>query len=249
MQLLPKQPRQFETTHWSLVVRAGHEGRSEESQRNALADLVRRYLPALRAHLIYRRRLGADAADEMLQAFVADKVLEQGLVGEARQQLGRFRVFLLAALDRFIVSQIRKQQAKKRFGAGSIPIDERFDIADESAPAPDGRIDIVWARQLLNQVLCRMRRECEASGRDDVWGVFEARLLDPILHQADPPGYEVLVARFKLASPAQASNVLMTGKRMFARSLRALIGEYERDEEQIEAEISELMAVLARARN
>jgi DNA-directed RNA polymerase specialized sigma24 family protein len=246
---VPTEPRQFETTHWSLVVRAGREGLNEESQRRALADLIRRYLPALRAHLMYRRRLEADAADDMLQAFVTEKVLEQGLVGEARQHLGRFRMFLLAAMDRFVVSQIRKQRAKKRSAPGSVPIDEHLDAADDSALAPDERIDIAWARELLNQALCRMRRECEVSGRSDVWGIFEGRLLNPILHQAEPIGYDGLVARFKLASPAQASNVLMTAKRAFARSLRELIGEYERNEEQIEAEISELMTVLSRARD
>jgi hypothetical protein len=79
-----------------------------------------------------------------------------------------------------------------------------------------------------------------------VWGVFEARLLGPLLHGAEPTDYEELVGRFGLASAAQASNVLMTGKRMFARIIRAVVGEYALGDEEIESEIRELYAVLGR---
>jgi hypothetical protein len=93
-----------------------------------------------------------------------------------------------------------------------------------------------------------MRAECERSGRRDVWGVFEARIVAPMLDDAAPPPYDQLVARFALASPAQASNVLVTGKRMFVRALRGVIGEYELGEDHIDAEIADLRAVLARTR-
>jgi RNA polymerase sigma-70 factor (ECF subfamily) len=244
--------QQFQTTHWSLVGRAAEQLQSraaDEARRQALADLIRRYLPALRTFLIYRRRLDCDAADDILQEFIAEKVLQKGLLAHASKERGRFRMFLMSALDRFALSQFRKQRAKKRFAPDSVPVEEEMDAADASQLAPDEPSAIAWARQLLHQALDRMRQECERTDRADVWGVFEARLLNPMLHQADPVGYEELVARFKLGSPAQASNVFITSKRTFARVLRQLIGEYECSEEQIEAEISELMAVLARAKD
>jgi hypothetical protein len=80
-----------------------------------------------------------------------------------------------------------------------------------------------------------------------VWGVFESRLLAPILHRAEPADYEELVGRFGLASAAQASNVLITAKRMFARIIRAVVGEYALGDEEIETEIRELHTVLGRA--
>ena len=49
------------------------------------------------------------------------------------------------------------------------------------------------------------------------------------------------------ASPRPpASNVLITAKRTFVRVLRGLVGEYEQDETQIDAEIADLQKVLAR---
>ena len=241
-------PRRFETTHWSLVARAGQGAPGDEAaQRRALAELVKRYLTALRVHLIAAKRMDPDRADDLLQAFLAEKVVEQGLVAKARRDRGKFRTFLLTALDRFAVDRVRHERAKKRSAEGVVPVDEELDAADGSQPAPDEGFDIAWAKALLDEALRRMRQECEASGRRDVWGVFEARMLEPLLHNAEPMPYERLVETYNLASPAQASNVLITAKRMFARVLKGLIGEYERDEAQVEAEIADLQRILARA--
>jgi hypothetical protein len=54
------------------------------------------------------------------------------------------------------------------------------------------------------------------------------------------------VMRHKLESPMQASNILMTGKRNFERTLRSVIAEYA-NEDEIEIEIVELRQILARA--
>jgi hypothetical protein len=73
-------------------------------------------------------------------------------------------------------------------------------------------------------------------------------LLGPILHGEAPLEYEELVKRFNLQSPTQAANLLITAKRMYARLLKAVVGVYARDKEEIEAEIQELLEILARER-
>src|SRR3954469_23630165 len=96
-------PRYFPTTHWSLVKKAGCT--SGESQRAALVEVLNRYMPALRSHLIYHKRIESHQAEDLLQGFLLSKVIEQDLIGAARQERGRFRSFLLTALDRFAISQ------------------------------------------------------------------------------------------------------------------------------------------------
>jgi len=77
-------------------------------------------------------------------------------------------------------------------------------------------------------------------------GVFECRLLAPALEGTDPVDYGELVRRFGLQSPSQASNVLVTAKRMYARTLRGVVAEYSGDAAEIEAEIGDLHRILAR---
>ena len=56
--------------------------------------------------------------------------------------------------------------------------------------------------------------------------------------------YQELVARYRLSTPRQASNVLNTGKRMFARILRFVVCEYT-PEHEVDAEIQELKLALS----
>ena len=84
-------------------------------------------------------------------------------------------------------------------------------------------------------------------GREQMWGVFEARVLGPTLEQREPISYAELVDRFKLESPAQASNLLVSGKRMFIRALHSVVAEYGASEEDVEQEIADLQTILAQS--
>ena len=235
----------FPTTRWSLVdlVRRG----DAEATREALGELLTRYLPALEAHLIRRRGLSTHEADDLIQEFVASKVLEKGLIARADQQLGKFRTLLLTALDRFVIDRARRAGAKKRSpgDAGLISLGDH-QPALPAGESPSGIFDVTWARGVLAETLKRMRQRCEAQGRDDLWGVFQLRLAGPILTGSEPADYAQLVERFGLKSPAHASNVLVTAKRMFARTLRAVVAEYCQDDQEVESEIEELRQILGR---
>ena len=70
----PLQP--FPATQWSLVDRTRQ---TDEGRRHkALADFVRRYLPALRSHLMIERRMSPERVDDLLQGFVGhpDQAIE-----------------------------------------------------------------------------------------------------------------------------------------------------------------------------
>jgi RNA polymerase sigma-70 factor (ECF subfamily) len=231
----------FPTTHWSLIAGAGTNG-SDATTRQALQELLRRYLPALRSHLILRKRIESNRSDDILQAFLTDKVLTRRLLHKADRAKGRFRTFLLTALDRYAANQLAADRAKKRSDAQISELAVEPAVSDGRSPTRE--FEIAWARQVINQAIAQFRRECEASGRSDLWGLFEARLLMPLLNGAESPGYEELVERFGFASPSQASNALVTAKRGFVRAVRAVIGQYERNEQDIDNEINDLFTIL-----
>jgi hypothetical protein len=120
--------------------------------------------------------------------------------------------------------------------------------ADElpASASPAEAFDAAWARSVIAEALQRMQRECAQSGRRVVWDLFHCRVVAPALEGTKPPAYEDLIARFQLSSPSQASNVLVTAKRMYVRVLRAVVAQYTRNEADIDAEINDLRNVLAR---
>ena len=235
-------PYRFPTTRWTVVEDAAASGTAGAS---AIASLLGSYLAPLRAHLLHDRRLPAQEADDLLQGFVADKVLESELLARATPEKGRFRTFLLVALDRYVSNQLRNESRKATAPQKLVPLDEAQNLASGD-PTPSAVFEMTWARQVLANAACRMKEQCDASGRADVWGVFEARVLGPTLEGTEPEPYEQLVARLNLGGVDAASNLLVTAKRMFARSLRGVVGEYMGEGGEVDQEIADLRAILAR---
>jgi DNA-directed RNA polymerase specialized sigma24 family protein len=235
----------FPSTHWTLVAEAG--GASSEARRAALAQLLQRYMPPLRWHLIAATGLRAEDADDMLQSFLVGPVLQDDLVGQAHEAKGRFRNFLLVALNRHVLNAQRAARAQKRLPEQAVSLEE---IAEPSSSCAgtEQAFDVLWSRQVLEETIERMKRHCNALHRPDLWGVFERRVLEPSLHGHKPPSYAALLREFPFDSPTQASNAVITAKRMFARSLRSVVGEYEADEQRIDDEIIDLRRILSGGR-
>jgi RNA polymerase sigma-70 factor (ECF subfamily) len=247
----------FQTTQWSLIAVAGgpagadpDDAAAAARRREAMGVLLHRYLPALRAHLLARGH-PADAADDLLQGFVADRVIGRDLLAHADRRRGRFRSFLLASLDHFAANARRADRAAKRAPADgrvlAIDAEAGVDPADDSRLGATDAFDVAWARAALAEALRRTRADCVGCGRPDLWDVFEARVLAPVLDDADPASYDVLAERHAYGSWKRAANALVTAKRRFAQALRAVVAEHAADEAELDRELAALGAALAAA--
>src|SRR5829696_3859701 len=90
---------EFPTTRWTLIDLVRHE--DSRGDRPALDELLRCYWPALRVHLAIRRAGTPDEIDDLLQGFIASRILDANLVATAVPSRGRFRTLLLTSLDRY----------------------------------------------------------------------------------------------------------------------------------------------------
>jgi RNA polymerase sigma-70 factor (ECF subfamily) len=197
----------------------------------------------MRAHLLHRR-IPRGLVDDLLQGFVTDQIVERNLLAHAQREKGRFRSFLLIALNRYVASELRHQHAHCRSPATPLlALDEQVLRGDPEAPSE--LFDRAWAKELVGQALCRMKEQCVHGGHESVWGVFHERVVSHLLEGTAPTEYQHLAQRYALNGPAAAANLLTTGKRMFARLLRSLVLEYE-PKAAANTEIRELMDVLGR---
>ena len=235
----------FETTNWSLVQQA--QAGSESQRRWALDELLRCYLPALKAHLVEHKRIDPQVADDLIQGFVAEKILARDLVSQADRARGRFRSLLVKSLDHYVIDQFRHGSARKRFSGPALSVDDLEPGLSKSTVGHADAFAVAWARTLIDQSIERMRNECALQGRVNIWELFEQRVLLPALHDTAPTPYDELVERFAFASPTQASNALMTAKRHFRRVVESLIAAYAGEDDPIDEEIAELHRVLAAA--
>lgn len=235
----------FRTTRWSRIRLAGEIG--DPFQEEALQNILAQYLPALKEFVIGRFKVDPDRADDLMQSFVLEKILKKELISQADQKRGRFRSFLLNAIYNFVISEQRRADAQKRIPQQAlVSVDQGLDgegiqIID---PETKQQFDRTFMKQVLAEVIDRMRHHCEKIKRPEIWEVFQVRLLNPALAGDKPLDYDKLVQRFGFRSPIHASNILMSGKRMFARVLKSVVGQYSLNNEEFDEEIRYLQNFL-----
>lgn len=234
----------FPETHWTLI-RSASETQSERG-RQALGRLLERYRPVLHRYLTVRKRMSAADADDLVQSFILNRILEQHLLGHADPSRGRFRSLLLTALDNYRASRHRFEAAGKR----TPPLGPPLDIAAAENVAagddPSESFDAGWARSVFDDAVARMRSECESSKRLDIWTVFDERELAPARSGTEPISYDILCRRLRLPTPTHAANLLVTGKRMLRRHVEQIVREYAADPGEVEAELRDLLEIAGR---
>jgi hypothetical protein len=226
-----------------VVARAGH---CDSAVRvGALDAIVEIYRPVLVQFLVSRLRMPVERAEDFTQAFLVEKLLHQNVVPQASAGKGRFRSFILKVFTNFVKSRLREEQAVKR--RHDSPDAVRLDDLPEflsNTPLMSEVFDTLWARQLLARTIERVQAECLEKRREDLWQVLEDRVIGPAIDNTPSMPYDQFVARFGLRSPSEASNLLITAKRMFVRVLRETVRETVADAREVEPEIRELKRVL-----
>ena len=197
------------------------------------------YWPALRTHLVVKRRLTPEAADDLLQGFAVDRVLAKRFLGHVDRSKGRFRSFMLRCLENYWIDQSRARRK-----ASSLEESQEEQLAARHAEPPDV-FDVAWAKQVLNAALRRMWDNCQRQRQSATWGIFYQRVLRPTLLDALAPSYDRLAAELGFISEQQAANALVTAKRQFRRALEEVVGEYVKHKADVQTEIIELRVILS----
>ena len=232
-------PSVFPATQWNELGGAA-AGRTEDLDR-----LIRQYWAPLRIFFAATfPRLRGDA-DSWLQDFAEDKMMKAGWLARADRDRGRFRDFLKTSLRNFVLDRLNLAAA--RHAPVSLEGDEAALPRD---PPPSEAFDLMWVRTVLGETLKRMEQDCRNPAGDQprrtfIWEMFTARLLDPIFNDAEPPPYSELIGRFRLVSPTDASNLLLSGKRIFKNHLNRVIQEYAGMDSATAAEVRALEEFVA----
>ena len=162
-----KEPEQFATTQWSLVLAAGRGNGA--GHQGALSELCQKYWYPL---YVYVRRRVQDVHDaqDLTQSFLA-QLLDKDLIRKADSSRGRFRAFLLTALKNFLASHWQKRAAIKR-GGGRIPLsldfesgEKRFQMEPFHSRTPEDDFERKWVLTLLDQALDTVKAELSSKGR------------------------------------------------------------------------------------
>jgi RNA polymerase sigma factor (sigma-70 family) len=160
----------FQTTHWTMVLRAG-ETQCDSSAQKALSNFCEAYWPPLYAFVRHRGHASPEAQD-LVQGFFAH-VLEQNTLSRADREKGKLRTFLLGSFQNFLFNEYDKARALKRGGGHQIlSIDELLPEAEASMMetmhlSDSAAYDLVWASNIVKRAWQNLESAFEAEGKKE----------------------------------------------------------------------------------
>jgi RNA polymerase sigma factor (sigma-70 family) len=232
----------FVTTHWSVVITAGRSDTTRS--RDALARLCKTYWYPLYAY-VRRRGHPAHDAQDLTQEFFA-QLLERRSLANADPERGRFRSFILTAMNHFLATEWSKATAKKRGGGRQMlsldlmAAEEWFDLEPVDQATPDKVFEKQWALTLLNEVLNRLEDEYRREGKSELFAALKQTLTGA--RESQP--YAELAAKLDLNEGAIKVAVHRLRKR-YRLLIRAEIANTLDRSQDIEEEVRHLFGALA----
>ena len=98
----------FQTTHWSIIQAAKTDDLTR--RQTIVGNLMATYWKPVYCYL-KRRGYDNETAKDLTQGFFCEIVFGRGLVRKADREKGRFRTFLLTALERYVIS-VRRHETR-----------------------------------------------------------------------------------------------------------------------------------------
>ena len=225
----------FPVTQWQVVREAADVRPAERSK--ALGDLAAVYWRPVYGYLRREWSLSHDDARDLTQDFFAS-LAERNRLTAVSQDKGKFRSYVMAALDNTARMDHREKSAAKR-GGGIAPLalDAIEGFEPPAAESPEDVFQREWAGTILDDALHELEAECRTAGHEAGYRVFLAR--DVEAGPDDDVGYEALSRRFGL-KPAEVTRALFNARKRLRELVAARIRDTVSSPEEAEAEMREL---------
>ena len=233
----PAPAAQFTTTHWSVV-------RAASESAPALETLCCTYWYPLYAY-VRRRGYHPEEAEDLTQEFFARLLAGKDLAGVDRAK-GKFRSFLLAALNHFLANEWDRATAAKR-GGNQVLIsldddnaEERYRREPADETTPEKLFERSWARTLLFEAMAGLRAEYAADGKAQQFEQIRCFLTE----EAGAGSYEAVAAQLNTSTGAVAVAVHRMRQR-YRELVRREIARTVTTPAELEDEIRHLLDALS----
>jgi RNA polymerase sigma factor (sigma-70 family) len=233
----------FATTHWSVVLAAGQSADAQASA--ALEQLCCTYWYPLYAY-VRRRGYSPEGAQDLTQEFFA-LFLRKEYFRLADRARGRFRTFLLHALEHFLINEWKRAQCARRGGGLtclSLDVEgAEHRYAKESAVTmtPEHAYEKQWSATLLEQVLSALKQEYAEAGNSRVF----AELGDLLWGKEGSVSFAEIGARLGLTEGA-ARGAMHRLRLRYRERLRREVAQTVAEPGEVDEELRYLISVVSR---
>jgi RNA polymerase sigma factor (sigma-70 family) len=236
-------PGAFPTTLWGSLV---SEAESKNSQAQArFRDLCKRYWRPIYVYILYSWRRSREEAKDLTQDFFV-KLMEENVLGSYSPDRGRFRTFLKAVLNHFMLDVLRAGRRLKRGGdAAKVPLELDTASLDETLPSdrelsPEEAFDREWMSDLLTEAWEETRETLARQGKQISVTLFERCVIDP--PPEGRPTRQALAEEFGLVEH-DVQNHLASARRALRDALVRRVRESVSTDSELQDEIREIFSM------
>jgi DNA-directed RNA polymerase specialized sigma24 family protein len=238
----------FRSTHWGIVLTAVQD--QTPAGQAALAELYRSYWYPLYSH-VRRRGYTPDDSQDLTQGFFLHLLEHRGLA-QVDPDKGRFRSFLLAALQNFLATAQRRERTIKRGGLCTfISLDaeaaeSRYQLepVDDSGLTAEQIFDARWALTLLNEAMTSVQAQYVARGKGKIFETLKGFLPSG---STEEPGCYYKAAMTLGVSEAAVNTLIHRLRQQYSVALRREVARTVSEPAAINKEIHLLCEALVAA--
>ena len=214
--------RAFPATRHSAVQQASDANPNVRKQ--AFEELVTAYWKPIYKYIRVKWNASNEDSKDLTQAFFT-RAIEKEFCQGYDPSRASFRTYLRVAVDGFVANE-RKAAGRIKRGGGISHLSLDFDAAEcelRGTPAgnPEDLFHREWVRSLFALAVDELRRDCEASGKQTHFQLFERYDLEGP-NAPKKPTYSELGVEFGLPT-TQVTNHLAAMRRHFRRLVLARI--------------------------
>lgn len=235
--------RGFRSTLWTVVLRAKDE--AAPGRRDALEALIAAYWKPV---YFFVRRKGRDpeTAKDLAQGFFT-ALLEKNYLQYVRRERGKFRTFLMTALDHYLADERDRERALKRGGGASrlsldFAVAERQLTAEPTSPeSPDAGFRKDWALRVLAQALQDLKQAYEADGKAEEFEILRLHLTAGAVGALP---YPEIGRRLRLGE-GEVRKRVHAARGRYREAIKAVVRAYTDTEEDAREEMRDLFSAFA----
>lgn len=227
-----------------MIARAGGEkssssGDSDSQCRQALEQLCGEYWYPLYAFL-RQRGYASDQAEDITQGFFAS-LLDGKFFQDADPDVGRFRTFLLTALQRYAGHQRQRDQAQKRGGhLRQLSIDatdgeRRFGREPVVDATPESMFQRQWALTVLQRALQSVENYYSDAGKSHLFAALKYHL-----DGGEPTSHAEVAERLEMTEGAVKAAAHRLRER-YRQAVRDEVAGTLASDQEVDEEIRQLM--------
>ena len=219
----------FQTTEWTKILNSA-------LGESILAELYTKYWRPVYKYL-RRKGFSNEEAKDLIQGFFGEKVLGQQLLQKADRAKGKFRTFLLTAIQNYAIDLHRQDRPMRE-------LDDKIEQAS-TVDSPESDFDLAWAEEILQNVLAELEAECRNHGKQKHWEIFRSWLLEPEVADAKLD-MSALCAKHGIDSPDKAYNMIANIKGRFRNILRRRLRRHAGSDAQVDDEIQHFIQIFSK---